>query len=118
MYSYLLFSIANPAYFDEILSFVSSAERILPDNFGGMGRVQRFGDTFILMTWTSSELPDDIRQRINPGLVEHPTKGSIFTTNYFGEGVLSPTGGFFELIENPHEALRLADSLGGLGANV
>jgi hypothetical protein len=41
------------------------------------------------MTWTSSELPDDIRQRINPGLVEHPTKGSIFTTNYFGEGVLS-----------------------------
>jgi hypothetical protein len=46
MYSYLLFSIANPAYFDEILSFVPSAERILPDNFGGTGRIQRFGDTF------------------------------------------------------------------------
>ncbi len=131
MYAYVLFCISDQRYLEEILSFSDLSRHLLPPHYVPYPDVYQAGD-FILFAWHSRNDTHGVRQRVNPGVLSHPEKGSFFASGYAAEGLIDadvvpfdnpafdqekPTAGIFSILQPSASGLCLAESPGGVSSN-
>lgn len=123
MYAYVLVSIADSSYAEEVGRFPVLAANVLPHEYRTEPEILRFGQTLYLFLWKSRVATPTYRERVNPGVVGNKDSGWFFTSGYTRAGVLYPSGpgsvpAIFDTIRPTADGIRLSASTGGVGANV
>lgn len=123
MYAYVLVSIADFSYAEEVRRFPALALNVLPDEYHTEPEILRFGQTLYLFLWKSRAATPAYRERVNPGVIGSEDSGWFFTSGYTQSGLLYPSGpgsvpAVFDMIRPTADGIRLSASTGGVGANM
>src|SRR5687768_17037560 len=89
MYTFVLFSLKDPAAFREILEFPRIARSVLPPGLCETPIVQCWWRRFVLFAWyREGDHNARARALVNPGVLSSEGAGSIFCGGYAGPEML------------------------------